>query len=164
MSGSSFPCLDVLSYTLFRWKKEVGKERWGEKGLHFLDLVDIRERKLGWYGWKHFPWGPHFCYHPNLDWERERERDLEVILTFSILKLPICTYILLTSHKFKVVKVKTFIFLSFLFEMQTREIICFLYFPSYIQTQISFFLSFHFSFPRYFLFLIALPRFNQTWC
>ena len=115
MSGSSFPCLDVLSYTLFRWKKELVKERWGEKGLHFLDLVDIRERKLGWYGWKHFPWGPHFCYHPNLDWERERERDLEVILTFSILKLPICTYILLTSHKFKVVKVKTFIFLSFLF-------------------------------------------------
>ena len=49
--------------------------------------------------------------------ERGREREFEVIFNFFILKLPMCAYILLTSHIFKVLKVKTFIFLSVLFEI-----------------------------------------------
>ena len=68
-----------------------------------------------------------------------------------IIKLPIYHSILLTNHIFMGINVKTNIFLSILFENQTRERICFPSFPSYTQTHRGKHFLFSFSFPWWFL-------------
>ena len=62
-----------------------------------------------------FSMGPTLLLSSQFGLREGKGEGLRGDFNFSILKLPICTYILLTSHKFEVVKVKTFIFLSFLF-------------------------------------------------
>lgn len=103
-----------------RWEKGKEKER-----REVIFLVWLNERREKWVD---LEW---------LNFHEGKERGILGLFYnfyYKITNLPF--YILLTNHIFMGINVKINTFLSILFENQTREKTCFLFFPSYIQTHI----------------------------
>ena len=121
------------------WEKGKEKER---REVIFLVSLDERREK-----WVDLEW---------LNFHEVKGRGIFGLFYNFIIKLPIYHSILLTNHIFMCINVKTNIFLSILFENQTRERICFPYFPSYTQTHRGKHFLFSFSFPWWFLSYFSL--------